>query len=329
MRILHISHTGLPDIRIERSALTIREDAHELLFLGGVRSRGQYFNVFDKSDHIPIVNDLNDAFNPLLKRKWVKKIEEISPDIIHANDIIAARFALSTDFPTVFDDHEYMSKLVAYLPKRKFPRNIVSLPRKLMFPKWEEKLLARYPTITVSEMVAKEHRKRCSWVGVTPNVPTLREVESVPKDGQSRSGLVYVGNDFLKKSFHPLRDMNGLKEILDFDIITGLSHDEMMRKLTKYKIGLTPWKKVRQHYYASTNKTYEYLHAGLHVVTNELLARILSGNPYVHTFKDYSDINSVIEAVPDVDPSKIMDFARENYVWENKEHVIKEAYKSA
>jgi hypothetical protein len=305
----------------------MKKEGHELLFVGGKQSQSQYFNIFDKVEFIPMGNDLNDAFNPFLGRKWVRTIERIAPDIIHANDVIAARFALGTEFATVFDDHEYMSNLIPYFQKRKFPRNLISKPRKLMIPKWETILLERYPTITVSEMVAKDHRRRCRWVGVTPNVPTLKELESIHKEGGPRSGLVYVGNDFQKKSFHLLRDMSGLRDILDFDVITGLSHDQMMQELTKYKIGLTPWKQVRQHYYASSNKTYEYQHAGLQVVTNKILARIFSDNPYVYSFEDYSEIYSVIEAVPDVEPSKIMDFALEHYIWEKHEHVIKEAYK--
>ena len=288
----------------------------------------QYFNVFDKVYHIPLGNDLNVALNPLLEQKWVNAINKISPDILHANDVIAAKMAFRTNFPTVFDDHEYMSHQIPYFTKRRMPRGLASKPFVMLIPKWELKALKRYPTITVSEMVADDHRKFSRWVGVTPNVPTLREIEDIPKR-ESRNGLVYVGNDFNTEGFYSLRDMIGLRDIVEFDVITGFSHNEMMNQLTKYRIGLTPWKQVPQHYYASSNKTYEYLHAGLQVVTNRLLARVFSSNPYVHVFRDYSDIVSVIERVPDVDPAKIMDYAREHYTWEKHEHVIREAYKQA
>ncbi|MFW9888121.1 MAG: hypothetical protein ACFFER_08065 [Candidatus Thorarchaeota archaeon] len=306
----------------------MKKDDHKLIFLGGKATKKQYFNAFDRIFHIPLGNDLNVALNPLLEQKWIRAINKVSPDVLHVNDVIVVKFAFRTNYPTVFDDHEYMSHQIPYFAKRKMPRGLASKPLVTLIPRWESKALKRYPTLTVSDMIAQDHRKHSRWVGVTPNVPTFREISGVPRR-VTRKGLVYVGTDFKKEGFYSLRDMSGLRDILEFDVITGLSHNQMMNELTKYKIGLTPWKEVPMHYYACPNKTYEYLHAGLQVVTNRLLHRVFSDNPYVHAFRDYNDILEVIEAVPDVDPSKIMDHAREHYIWEKHEHVIKEAYKRA
>lgn len=328
MRILHLSHGGLPDIRIERTANTMKKDGHELVFLGARKAVRQSLEAFDRSYTLELGNDLNIVFNPLMISKWLSTIEKISPDIVHAHDVLAVRFALKTDYPVVYDDHEYWSQQIPYYTRKTRFQALASKPLILMIPKWESEALRRYPTITVSEMNARDHRKKSAWVGVTLNVPTMSEIEKVPQN-RNRSGAVYVGNDFNTPGFYFLRDMSGLRDVLTFDVITGLPHEEMMKRLTAYRVGLTPWKPVPLHKYCGPNKNYEYLHAGLQIVTNRLIAKSLKGNPYVHPFEDYSGIAATVESLPSADPDDIMDYARENYVWEKREKVIHEAYKRA
>ena len=328
MRILHISHTGLPDARVEKSALSMKKRGHELIFLGGRPTLYQNLNAFDKVLYLSIGNDLDVAVNPIMKRRWLQAIDRIAPDLVHAHNLIAGHFLLTTDYPVVYDDHEYWSKQLFNYRLRKMPRGLASRPLIIRIPKWESEMLRKYPTITVSENIALDHRERCSWVGVTWNVPTLSEVEWLPTDTQ-RHGLVYMGNDFNQPRFGPHRNMLGLQNILEFDIISGLSYRDMMLTLTKYKIGLTPWLQHWLHEYNGANKNFEYLHAGLQVVVNPMVKAPFANNDYVHAFNDYSDIAEVVESIEPRTPAEIMRDARAQYIWENQEQVIMDAYKKA
>jgi hypothetical protein len=196
------------------------------------------------------------------------------------------------------------------------------------FPKWEKRMAERYPVITVSEGLADYYKQYTSRVSVVINTPTLNQVERLenPKD---RKGLVYIGRDFSWPKFIPFRDMTGLRDILDFDIIAGLPHYEMMDRLVHYKIGLTPYRPHPFQLLCNANKNYEYLHAGLQVVVQRNFAHLFEGDPYIHPFTDYSKIVDVVNSIPDKDSGDIMAHARQNYVWEKHEDRIRDAYNIA
>ncbi len=325
MRILHISHGGLPDPRIEKTALTMKKEGHELVFIGGRPVVYQNLDAFERTYHVPTGNDLQVAFDPRIKRHWLDKIEEVKPDVIHAHNIIVAHFLLSTDYPVVYDDHEYWSKQAFKYGLRKLPRGLSSRPLMLLIPKWEAHVLRKYPVITTNENTAREHRRRSKWVGVTRNVPTLAQVEGLPEDNP-RNGLVYVGSDFSLPTFFPHRDMTGLTRFLKFDIVAGLRHRDMMLALSKYSIGLTPWLPHPWHPYSDANRNYEYLHAGLQVVVNKLIKQSFADDVYVHAFDRYETLQETIDNIPETPPAEIMAHARREYIWENQENVIKTAY---
>jgi len=328
MRILHLYHGGLPYVRIERAALTMKKEGHEVVFLGGRLSERSDLKVFDHVHCLPIAKGFQIALDPRVKAKWIRRIREINPDIIHAHNIIAGSFVLDAGYPAVYDDHEYWSKNLAVFSTRGIIRSIANKPLMRMVPKWEHKLLERYPVITVSEAIAKEHRERASWVGVVHNYPYLFEVEHLVSP-ENRSGSVFVGWDFSIPKFKPYRDLTGLKDVLQFDILTGLPHDVLMERLTHYRIGLNAFRPHPWHKYSDANKTYEYLHAGLQVVTNKLIMKSLPDEPYVFAFDEYSDIKDVVDSIPDVDGNLVMDHARKRYVWDIQERVIREAYSRA
>jgi len=328
MRILHLSHTGLPDLRIEKTALTMKEDGNELVFIGGKPFKWQNLNAFDRVLYAPLGNNLELALSPMVKQKWLKIIEKVNPDVIHAHNVWVARFLLGTDYPVIYDDHEYWSKQMRNLKVKGRKRWLTYQPSKILMPVWEKKLLSKYPTLTTTENTAKEHRRICKWVGVTRNVPSMKQIEKlelVPK----REGLVYTGSDFALSEFLPYRDMIGLKELLDFDIVTGFTHREMMEALMKYEIGLTPWLPHPWHRFSDANRNYEYLHTGLQVIVNTEIKSLFRDDPFVHAFKDYSDIVSVIDSIETRDSQVIMEHARKKYVWENQSKTIKEAYSLA
>jgi hypothetical protein len=328
MRILHLSHTGLPDLRIEKYALTMRGNSHELIFLGGRPTKYQNLNAFDRVLFVPLGNNLEAALSPFVKQKWLKSIDKIKPDIIHAHDVWVARFALDTEYPVIYDDHEYWSKQIQYHKVKSPKTRLTFQPAKLLIPHWERELVSRYPVLTTTENTAKEHRRFSRWVGVTRNVPSKIQIEGLVA-AEERHGLVYTGGDFALPEFQPYRDMTGLRRVLEFDIVTGLKHREMMEKLTSYQIGLTPWLPHHWHPYSDPNRNYEYLHAGLQIAVNSILKSSFKDDKYVHAFRDYTDIVSVIQSIQDEDPEKIRLHAMKSYIWENQTNVIKEAYNKA
>ncbi|MFW9795172.1 MAG: hypothetical protein ACFFEE_12760, partial [Candidatus Thorarchaeota archaeon] len=184
------------------------------------------------------------------------------------------------------------------------------------------------PVLTVSENIAKEHRRIASHVGVTKNYPTLFEAEQL-QNPDDRIGNVYVGGDFNLPKFQPHRNMTGLKDVLDFDILSGMDHETLMEKLTHYRFGLTPWRQHPFHQYCEPNKHYEYLIAGLQVILTSTLEHPLKDDPYVHSFETYDEITELLNQVKVVDGSKIMKHSMERYIWEKQEHVIHKAYEIA
>jgi len=306
----------------------MKKRGHDLIFLGGRSTQRTDFGAFNQIFYLPINSGLRIGIDPSVKKKWIRKIEEIKPDLIHANNIIVASFLLGTEYPVVYDDHEYWSHNRQMLITRGLIRNIANRPLYFKIPGWEDQLLRKYPVITVSEAIAKEHRERAPWVGVIHNYPFLFEVEHL-KSPKDRKGIVFVGWDYTLPKFKPYRDLTGLNEILEFDVLTGLPHDELMKKLTQYKIGLNAYIPHPWHKYSDANKTYEYLHAGLQVVANYIIAQSLPDEKYMHSFRDYSEIKSVVDSILDVDSDDVMQQARKRYVWDIQEATLETAYKKA
>jgi hypothetical protein len=326
MRILHISEGGLPDPRVERMALTMKNEGHELSFIGGETIKGQYLGAFSKASTVPLGNSLQIVYDPRVKKNWLKAIEEARPDVVHANNVIVGHFLLDSELPTIFDDHEVLSNQPFMYASRPFIRRMAAKVLWRQLPKWEKDMALRFPIITISEGLANYYRQYSSNVEVVVNTPSLKEVEWLENVPQ-RKGLVYIGGDFSLKKFNPYRDMSGLRDLLEFDIISGFPHDEMMKRLTHYRIGLTPFKPHPFQVLCNSNKNYEYLHAGLQVVLQRNFSHTFIDDPYVHPFLDYTDIVDVINAVPEMDPEEIMKHARNRYVWENQEQIILNAYK--
>jgi hypothetical protein len=328
MKILHISDTGLPDPRVERMALTMRDEGHDLFFLGGRDARNQYLSAFTEANMIPLGNGPEIALDWRVKRRWIKAIDEVNPDVVHAHNVLVGHFLLDTEYPTIFDDHENLSRQrFVFMSRTWFKRNAARILLHYI-PKWEIEMAKRYPVLTTVEGATLLYRNYTTKIGIVSNMPFLREVEWL-ENPPDRKGLVFMGNDFSQPKFIPMRDMTGLRGLLDFDIINELPHHEMMMKLATYRIGLIPYLPHPFQLDACPNKAYEYLHAGLQIVFNGNFSHLFSNNPFVHTFNDYSDIVDVIKSIPEIDPWDIMLHARENYIWDKSVNVVKEAYKQA
>lgn len=303
----------------------MKKKGHEQLFLGGGPIRGQAHSAFSEAFHVSFGSHLRIVYDSRIRKRWLKQIDAIKPDVVHAHNLIAAAMMLDTDYPVIYDDHEYWSKQDFRFETRPFLRRMAGKPLISVTPKWERSILESYPVLTVSENIAKEHREIASHVEVTHNYPLCSEVEGLTSP-ERRVGAVYIGSDFQNTRFSLHRDMTGLQDILNFDILTGISHREMMNTLTKYKVGLTPWLPHPFHKYCDPNKNYEYLNAGLQVLITYTLGESLTDNPYVHPFKTYDELPELVHSLSDVPGPKIMNHARTTYVWEANSPKIHRIY---
>lgn len=326
MRILHVSHAGLPDVRVEKTALTMKHRGHEVVFLGGGPITGQHFNVFDEFHSLELGNSLRIVFDPTVKQRWLNRIRELRPDVVHAHNCVVGHFLASSKFPTIFNDHEYLSKQIAKFEVRPFIRRMAVKPMAKMFPKWERMLLERFPTLTTHPNMTEAHQRFGKSVATIPNVPMRMQIEGFAEPAE-RQGNAYVGGDFKLAMFMPHRNLEGLRDIIDFDILTGIPYREMMQKLMKYRVGLTAWHSHQWHRYSDANKNYEYMHAGLPVVTNHIIKDALfSTNPYVLGFRNYDEIPQIIKSVSNFDHQAIREYALKHYIWEKFEDIILAAY---
>jgi hypothetical protein len=315
-------------MRVEKMATTLKDNGHSNIFLGP--QSNQYLGVFEEVHAIKLGRYVNLTMDPILDRRWKRKIENLKPEVVIAHDIVAAKFLLGTDHAVVYDDREFWSlSLQTGAGLKPTPSyKIQSSPFRKMVPYWEKKLLTRYPSLVTHEAVAKHHRRYGNWVGVAWNFPLLKMVDGLDNGGK-REGAVYSGCDFRSRSFKTHRDMTGLRDVIEFDVICGVSHREMMQRLTRYKVGLTPWHPHPVLSFKDQNRNYEYLHAGLQVIVNEQIAPRFKECPYVQSFSDYSSLKEMLANIKDQDPNEISEYAKANYLWDFNELVILESVKVA
>jgi hypothetical protein len=242
MRILHLSDDGLPDWRVEKSALSAKKKGYEVFFAGRLNSIPQS-TVF--SETYPIKWTAAAMIGiPYYYRRVKKQIEklvkQVRPDIVHSHNIGSAKISHHLGLPMVFDDHEYFRMLSLVNAENIKLQNRVQLTSglkrtiqsmKLSFisrqsisnwTKWEKELVSSVPTITVSEQIAQEltkDRDGVKGIFVVPNFPKEAEATefSEPKSHKYLS-CVYAGGDSKQKQVTN-RDISGLTNLfVDNDI---------------------------------------------------------------------------------------------------------------
>jgi len=339
MRILHVSHGKLPDSRIEKVATYFKEKGHEAGFVG-LKDSGTFRGPFESVDRFSMsMNAWHLVFNDRVKGRLRKYMRDCKPDIIHAHDAQVAIILFDTKVPFVFDDHEYLSRQLALEPARLKNNPVSNLARKSIrfvlreyVKSFETLTIRKQPTIVTNYRVQDAYiSEGARWVGVVENFPAMWQLEHIDYDRYDRNGVVYAGWDFLPdRPQSPHRDMSGLHNFVRFEVVCGLSHQDMMQELTKYRFGIIGWKPHPVLDFKNQNKGYEYMHAGCQLIIPEQLAwQYADGLPWIHTFKSYSEIPSIIENAPDIDPEKIITYARQHYLWGSRSHVYEEAYKRA
>lgn len=364
MRVLHLAHDPLPDERIERAAMSARKQGWEAHYAGSAL-RGKLISddAFKSITTIPFSSRANLHLRPdwtTLKKRFLNVLSKIRPDVVHAHNIIAAKLALESEVSFVYDDHEYWSqssRLNNYRFHELKKRTINSYARRI-WTEWEKQILARAPILTVSETIAEEHRKLSKRVFVVPNMPTTKEIPQDPLSAKRSDVLssAYVGNDVSSRTRNPVRDVSGLTELFytrdlgrlvvigDEQLVTKppvystgiLDHKAMICELTKYHVGLIPWKPFFFHKYCNPNKAYEYVHAGLHVLaTSDLTPVLTTLGPHCTPLKDYEDLAKTLailkDNLDDLESMRgtVVSFARNHCLWENYESRIFDAYSLA
>ena len=285
-------------------------------------------DVFSEIRSLRSVNNRQAAIDKRIRREWEQAVNEIAPDLIHANDIIAGKYSSDLGIPMVYDDHEYWSAQRIIFDNWPLWKRLAIRPLIKAIPVWEDELLSNHVTLTVSKGIADEHRKRCKHVFLLRNLCLSIEVKDI-EDSPDRQGIAYVGADFERQKFAPHRDMTGLRDYLEFDALSGLTRKVLYGRLVHYRHGLLPFRSTRYSKYINSAKTFDYLNCGLQVLMTRDLYEGHGSLPYTVPFDDYSEIHALIESSDFVDPSDIMSYAKQNLVWETQADDLMKAYETA
>lgn len=247
MKILHLSDDGLPDWRVEKSALTAKKKGHEVFF-GGRMSNVTHSTVF--SEIYPIKWSAGAMiglpyYYHLVKKQIAKLVNLVKPDVVHSHNIGSAKVSHDLNLPLVFDDHEYFKILsLVNAENMEFQShmhtnsglNSTMQSVKLSFisrqsvsnwTKWERELVSSVPTITVSQQIAEDLKKFTDGITkeifVVPNFPLETETATfIEPHLHEKLSCVYAGGDSKNKQVTN-RDISGLKELFQNNDIGNLT----------------------------------------------------------------------------------------------------------
>ena len=239
MKVLHVSHQGLPDWRIQKSAITGKNHGYRVFFAGkSLPNANNDFKIFEKiyniywpDDNYPrrqlipyIVLARTSIWNSV--KKQIKKIlEELRPDIVHAHNLISAKLISELNAPMVYNDHEYWpiyikrqleSRLINKDNRSSSLKNFLYKRIIQIWSKWESDIVLRYPTITVSKTIINEMKQRYfKEIFLLPNFP-LKTENSLSHFPIFHDDLnsVYAGIESFKNS-PSHRNIEGLERVFN------------------------------------------------------------------------------------------------------------------
>jgi hypothetical protein len=240
-----MSHEGLPDWRIEKSAISASKLGHEVIFAGRKNNPIDYNRkIFSKIYEIDWTAKARlgiPFYWHSVKKQVERVIREVKPDIVHAHNIFSAKMISEFGMHFIYDDHEYWSKSSKLLTemtekfslRTKSKENVVqyiavNLPRRLrrmfinqyaisLWTKWEKDLVSSNPIITVSDKIAEDLRvigNNTDRIFVVPNFPMSQEAKELGKPCfHSQLSSTYTGGDGYNKEKYPNRNIDGLPDI--------------------------------------------------------------------------------------------------------------------
>jgi glycosyltransferase involved in cell wall biosynthesis len=250
LRVLHVSHEGLPDWRVEKSAMTAMKLGYRVSFAG------KPGNNINKTKFAKIYEIEWNSKARLgipyywlqVKRQLHKILKQEAPDIVHSHNLYSAKLISELGVPFVFDDHEYWSassKILLEMDYQPFQSSIrtrtrinpekpnISMKRRInrikrrlidryairLWTTWEKELISAVPVIVVSESIAKDYQRHGNTKSfLVPNYPILSEVEALGSPTyQTQVNCIYSGGDGNDKVMYPQRQMDGLFELFEND----------------------------------------------------------------------------------------------------------------
>lgn len=335
VKILHVSDNGLPDWRIEKSALSAKKRGDKTYFAG---LRPDYSNTRIKAfdwwynldwDYKARYYYPNEWMT--LKKQLLNIVTDCKPDFIHAHDIFAAYLVKDCNLgiPWIYDNHEYWSRSIIYQYnqndyfKKSDPIH-AHIPNDY-WRKWELDIINanEIPLIVPSKRIAEElnYFNKDANVFVVPNYPSLEEIKDIPEPVEHKDILsVFTSNGKPNPGYKtPIKNIDGFFDLFDTGNLGQLNtigwndtsgnfihhhgpipHNKMYSLLTQFDIGLIPWKHHPFHPYCSPNRAYEYAHAGLIPVIPPSLETVFDdmGGRAI-PLKDYKDLEAIIQSYRD------------------------------
>jgi len=114
-----------------------------------------------------------------------------------------------------------------------------------------------------------------------------------------------------------------------------LPHLSLYNEMSKYHVGLLPWKKHWFHRYANPNKPYLYAHSGMVVITTSSLLNVIKAfNGRARTIEEYSNLKeTLLKLSQDMDTvlkegKDNKNYALNKLIFEHYENRLMEAYKN-
>jgi glycosyltransferase involved in cell wall biosynthesis len=248
--VLHVSHEGLPDWRVEKSAITALKLGYRVSFAGkpGNNTNGTKFAKIYEIEWNSKARLGIPYYWQQVKRQLQKILKQESPDIVHSHNLYSAKLISELGVPFVFDDHEYWSmsskillemdyqpfqtsirtqgRIYCETPNISMKRRINRIRRRLIdryairvWAAWEKELISTAPVIVVSEAIAKDYQRyRNARSFLVPNYPLSSEVEAMCSPTyQTQVDCIYSGGDGNDKVMYPQRQMDGLFELFEND----------------------------------------------------------------------------------------------------------------
>lgn len=341
MRVLHFLHHGWLNCRCQRAIQScVNMGLENALFVNQAAWEKGDFWIPD-ADQVPISTYVSDwhwfFLYPSPKKDHfglLKAFDTLDCDVVHANDLWAARYSYSLGLPTVYDDWEYWYEYMDVArPSRGILGKFSTFIRKSNAKQEVLQLIENVPTIVTNKNVAaKYHALGGENVRVVPNVPLKFEHDyafQVPVEKQS-FGIVYIGD--LSDEVWSLRDARDIvycsfrDQIYQFSGETRLvSHLDLLRKVREFTFNLFWWKPHPLHKYYLNNKAFIASVLGIPtLISRSLTANIDLLGEYAIPIRHPAEI---YHAVKNYEPREL--FLREDHFWEFYQEGLREAYKEA
>jgi glycosyltransferase involved in cell wall biosynthesis len=250
LRVLHVSHEGLPDWRVEKSAITAMKLGYRVSFAGKPGNninKTKFARIYEIEWNSKARLGIPYYWQQV-KRQLHKILKQEAPDLVHSHNLYSAKLISELGVPFVFDDHEYWSvssKILLEMDYQPFQSSIrtrtrinpekpnISMKRRMnrirrrlidryairLWTAWEKELISTAPVIVVSESIAKDYQRHGNTRSfLVPNYPILSEVEALGSPTyQTQLNCIYSGGDGNDKVMYPQRQMDGLFELFEND----------------------------------------------------------------------------------------------------------------